>query len=132
MDSWAGILLGAAVQRPVHLIITTIKWIRTRRLSIKNSLSGQASFSELGYSGVQVWAGDVGDGETSDAAMAAALYHALILPGADGRSRRFRGWLVFKAHRLMFHFMAVVLYHALILPEADGRSRPVLNVRTTT
>ena len=26
--------------RPVHLIITMIKWIRTRRLSIKNSLSG--------------------------------------------------------------------------------------------
>jgi len=25
--------------RPVHLIITMIKWIRTRRLSIKNSLS---------------------------------------------------------------------------------------------
>jgi len=25
--------------RPVHLIITTIKWIRTSRLSIKNSLS---------------------------------------------------------------------------------------------
>jgi len=27
--------------RPVHLIITMIKWIRTRRLSIKNSLSPQ-------------------------------------------------------------------------------------------
>jgi len=26
--------------RPVHLIITMLKWIRTRRLSIKNSLSG--------------------------------------------------------------------------------------------
>jgi len=26
--------------RPVHLIITMIKWIRTSRLSIKNSLSG--------------------------------------------------------------------------------------------
>ena len=26
--------------RPVHLIITMIKWIRTRRLSIKNALSG--------------------------------------------------------------------------------------------
>jgi len=26
--------------RPVHLIITLIKWIRTGRLSIKNSLSG--------------------------------------------------------------------------------------------
>jgi len=25
--------------RPVHLIITVIKWIRTSRLSIKNSLS---------------------------------------------------------------------------------------------
>ena len=25
--------------RPVHLIITTIKWIRTSRLSIQNSLS---------------------------------------------------------------------------------------------
>jgi hypothetical protein len=27
--------------RPVHLIITIIKWIRTSRLSIKNSLSGR-------------------------------------------------------------------------------------------
>jgi len=27
--------------RPVHLIITTIKWIRTSRLSIKNSLHGR-------------------------------------------------------------------------------------------
>ena len=26
--------------RPVHLIITMMKWIRTSRLSIKNSLSG--------------------------------------------------------------------------------------------
>ena len=26
--------------RPVHLVIATIKWIRTSRLSIKNSLSG--------------------------------------------------------------------------------------------
>jgi len=25
-------------ERPVHLIVTTIKWIRTSRLSIKNSL----------------------------------------------------------------------------------------------
>ena len=29
--------------RPVHLIITMIKWIRTRRLSIKNSLSHRPS-----------------------------------------------------------------------------------------
>jgi hypothetical protein len=29
--------------RPVHLIITMIKWIRTSRLSIKNSLSGHPS-----------------------------------------------------------------------------------------
>jgi len=29
--------------RPVHLIITMIKWIRTSRLSIKNSLSGGRS-----------------------------------------------------------------------------------------
>jgi len=29
--------------RPVHLIITMIKWIRTSRLSIKNSLSFLAS-----------------------------------------------------------------------------------------
>jgi len=28
--------------RPVHLIIAMIKWIRTSRLSIKNSLSAQA------------------------------------------------------------------------------------------
>ena len=28
--------------RPVHLIITMIKWIRTSKLSIKNSLSGCA------------------------------------------------------------------------------------------
>jgi len=30
---------GGLVFRPVHLIITMIKWIRTSRLSIKNSLS---------------------------------------------------------------------------------------------
>ena len=28
--------------RPIHLIITMIKWIRTSRLSIKNSLSTKA------------------------------------------------------------------------------------------
>jgi len=37
---------GCVGARPVHLIITMIKWIRTSRLSIKNSLS----------------AGDAGDG----------------------------------------------------------------------
>ena len=31
--------------RPVHLIITMIKWIQTSRLSIKNSLSGRRVFS---------------------------------------------------------------------------------------
>jgi len=31
--------------RPVHLIITMIKWIRTSRLSIKNSLSSGARLS---------------------------------------------------------------------------------------
>jgi len=30
---------GKGLIRPVHLIITMIKWIRTSRLSIKNSLS---------------------------------------------------------------------------------------------
>jgi len=30
--------------RPVHLIITMIKWIRTSRLSIKKTLSGQVGF----------------------------------------------------------------------------------------
>jgi len=29
--------------RPVHLIITMIKWIRTSRLSIKNSLPGRVA-----------------------------------------------------------------------------------------
>ena len=33
-------LTGRANARPVHLIITMIKWIRTSRLSIKNSLYG--------------------------------------------------------------------------------------------
>jgi len=32
--------------RPVHLIITMIKWIRTSRLSIKNSLSLSAERTE--------------------------------------------------------------------------------------
>jgi len=32
--------------RPVHLIITMIKWIRTSRLSIKNSLSGVGSHTD--------------------------------------------------------------------------------------
>ena len=33
--------------RPVHLIITMIKWIRTSSLSIKNSLSGGAQVAVL-------------------------------------------------------------------------------------
>ena len=37
--SWVGI-------RPVHLIITMIKWIRTSRLSIKNSLSRGQDLNE--------------------------------------------------------------------------------------
>ena len=37
--------------RPVHLTITMIKWIRTSRLSIKDSLSAQAlSLREMGGS----------------------------------------------------------------------------------
>ena len=39
----------------------------------------------MGYAGVRVWAGDVGDGETSDGALAEALLHAAALPQADGR-----------------------------------------------
>ena len=31
--------------RPVHLIITMIQWIRTSRLSIKNSLAGNSYFA---------------------------------------------------------------------------------------
>ena len=34
--------------RPVHLIITMLKWIRTSRLSIKNSLASRASISSCG------------------------------------------------------------------------------------
>jgi len=34
--------------RPVHLIITMIQWIRTSRLSIKNSLSARAGAGEGG------------------------------------------------------------------------------------
>ena len=37
--------LNSHVARPVHLIITLIKWIRTRRLSIQNSLSLQPAQS---------------------------------------------------------------------------------------
>jgi len=37
--------------RPVHLIITMIKWIRTSRLSIKNSLSRYHSVSYAGFVG---------------------------------------------------------------------------------
>jgi len=33
--------------RPVHLITTMMKWIRTRRLSIKNSLSLAAGTCEV-------------------------------------------------------------------------------------
>ena len=36
--------------RPVHLIITMIKWIRTSRLSIKNSLSYRR-FLRFGFGG---------------------------------------------------------------------------------
>jgi len=34
------VILNSHGARPVHLIITMIKWIRTSRLSIKNSLFG--------------------------------------------------------------------------------------------
>jgi len=39
--------------RPVHLIITMIKWIRTSRLSIKNSLSLSATVGNRGGHRVQ-------------------------------------------------------------------------------
>ena len=35
--------------RPVHLNITMIKWIRTRRLSIKNSLSAAGSVVTMDF-----------------------------------------------------------------------------------
>jgi len=35
--------------RPVHLIITMIKWIRTSRLSVKNSLSGSGGDGRLAF-----------------------------------------------------------------------------------
>ena len=44
--------------RPVHLIITMIKWIRTSRLSIKNSLSGGEGGSIAGIGAIappQLW-----------------------------------------------------------------------------
>jgi len=53
--------------RPVHLIISVIKWNRTSRLSIKNSLS------------------------------------LVLLPVHQSVPARFRGGLVFKAHRLLYH-----------------------------
>jgi len=37
LPEWVELSVDGA--RPVHLIITMIKWIRTSRLSIKNSLS---------------------------------------------------------------------------------------------
>jgi len=45
--------------RPVHLIITMIKWIRTSRLSIKNSLSQVSqmpgSMSSAPVAGLDMW-----------------------------------------------------------------------------
>ena len=42
---------GSHGARPVHLTITMIKWIRTSRLSIKNSLSGSRRALVLDLSG---------------------------------------------------------------------------------
>ena len=62
--------------RPVHLIITMIKWIRTSRLSIKNSLS----------------------------ALSLSLFLSLSLyVQHTSYSRSVYDWLVFKAHRLLYH-----------------------------
>ena len=47
--------------RPVHLIITMIKWIRTSRLSIKKSLSRRSSLASC-IAGFEGWGGEHGEG----------------------------------------------------------------------
>ena len=86
--------LGA---RPVHQIISMIKWIRTIRLSIKNSLSPpvrSAWITEytmyLVHLGFRVYG------------LAFRVY-GLGLRGLVTCSSRFRGGLVFNFHRLLYH-----------------------------
>ena len=48
------------VARPVHLIITMLKWIRTSSLSIKNSLSAQADSSGAAWWSNSWWSDSAG------------------------------------------------------------------------
>jgi len=71
--------------RPVHLIITMTLWIRTSRLSIKNSLSHRVVRGSPG-----------------------AFRHVL-----RRNVKRFRGGLVFKAHELVCKAQRL-LYHSTL------------------
>jgi len=117
--------------RPVHLIITMIKWTRTSRLSIKNSLSIErhATFSfewaagqlkRLGKTGLK---SSIGLLPRNHAKVCKLSRHFPGYPGKgrdfvlrsvlsgtsslgtylDRNVKRFRGGLVFKAHRLVYH-----------------------------
>ena len=68
--------------RPVHLIITMIKWIRTSGLSIKNSLSGWRPHACV---------------------LLVQCAHWRDFRGFSRNVKRFRGGLVHKAHRLLCH-----------------------------
>ena len=66
--------------RPVHLIITMLKWIRTSRLSIKNSLSLQRFRGGLAFKAHRlcVW-------QILDVKMKRLEYTLLTAPSEDGK-----------------------------------------------
>ena len=79
--------LAVGICRPVHQIITMIKWIRTSRLSIKNSL----------WHLRQRRVHDV------DRALGICLGLRLRVQLLRRNVNRFRGGLVFEARRLVYH-----------------------------
>ena len=72
--------------RPVHLIITIIKWTRTSRLSIKKT----PSFTWISFVNTMF-----GCRNLREFSIREQLLHRNV--------QRFRGGLVFKAHRLLYH-----------------------------
>jgi len=88
--------LGA---RPVHLIITMIKWFRTSRMSIKNSLSCppplwcEPEHKKPVKARFWPW--------LEPFSVRKSLKPCKLFPPGQARNvQRFRGGLVFKAHRL--------------------------------
>jgi len=78
--------------RPVYLIITMVQWFWTSRLSIKNSLSQIPEIAPTTLRGTSHRLSE--DGSVQFSISEQLLYRNV---------QRFRGGLVFKAHRLVYH-----------------------------